>query len=160
MTRSTRQRDIWKSAEARPSRTPKIWARTAMSTVRMSACANAWFGLKIRSLSRCQSSAATSACIAVLSLDLLLQCELGHVPLLQDLRHRPVRVHGVDRLLDLRLERGVLRIDGDPDRLGQDRLADDLERLVFRRVPDGRGRVGLVDVEVPRLQGDDAERVL
>src|SRR4029079_7421843 len=61
------QRDIWKSADARPSRTPKIWARTAMSTVRMSACPNAWFASTIRSLSCAQSSASRSACIAVLS---------------------------------------------------------------------------------------------
>ena len=67
MTRSTRHRDISNSADASPSSTPSAWETTAMYTVRMSAWANAWFGSKIRVFTRCQSTAATSPCIAVLS---------------------------------------------------------------------------------------------
>src|SRR5579862_709103 len=159
--RKTRQRAICISADASPSATPRIWATTAMYTVRISAVTNGWFGSKIRCFSRCQSSAATSVCTAVISSEptLLLQRERSHVPFLQDLQHRAVLVHRVDRLLNLRLERGVLRSDCDADRLRRDRLPDDLDGVVLRRVPRSRRRVGLVDVDVPRLQGDDAERI-
>src|SRR5262249_32199648 len=157
MKRNTRSRDICMSAEASPSATPRIWATTAMYTVRIKAVTNGWFGSKIRCFSRCQSTAARSVCIAVIArVPRLLQGERRHVPLLEDLRHRPVLVHRGDRLLNLRLQRSVLRRDCDADRLRGDRLADDLDRMVLRRVPHRRRRVGLVDVDVPRLQGDDA----
>src|ERR1700758_2613237 len=137
--RNTRQRDICISADASPSATPRIWATTAMYTVRIRAVTNGLFGSKIRFFSRCQSTAASSVCTIVIARGpRLLQRERRHVPLLEDLRHRAVLVHGRDRLLNLRLQRGVLRRDRDADGLRCDRLADDPDCVVLRRVPRGR----------------------
>src|SRR5205085_1974224 len=116
------------SAENSPSTTPKSWASTALDTVVASAPQKTGSGWTSRCRKKGQSKWIVARGIDHTGLHLEQVGNRVHLPPLENALHRAVRIHRLNRLLDVVAEHGVVLADGDADGNGIDRGHRELER--------------------------------